>query len=111
MTIGAGGRFGRYEIRAVLGAGGMGEVFRAWDPRLGREVALKRIGAHLDQCTSVARFEQEARAASALNHPNIVSVYDFGEEDGKPFIVMELLDGQSLRDFITAPGHPRDLVL
>jgi predicted ATPase len=110
MTIGPGDRFGRYEIRAVVGAGGMGEVFRAWDPRLGREVAIKRIGANMDHCTSTARFEQEARAASALNHPNIVAVYDIGEEDGKPFIVMELLEGQSLRDFIGSPGQ-RNLVL
>ena len=101
MTIAAGDHFGRYEIRGVLGAGGMGEVLRAWDPRLGREVAVKRIGTAMENSPSaLARFEQEAKAASALNHPNIVTVYDIGEENGQPFIVMELLEGQSLRSFL-----------
>ncbi|HXI13773.1 MAG TPA: protein kinase [Thermoanaerobaculia bacterium] len=101
MTIEVGDHFGRYEIRAVLGAGGMGEVFRAYDPRLGREVAIKRIGADMEgHSSAIARFEQEARAASALNHPNIIAVYDIGEEKGRPFIVMELLEGQSLRSFL-----------
>ena len=104
MQIGPGDRFGRYEIRSSLGAGGMGEVFRAYDPRLAREVALKVLAAHLDRRPEAhARFEQEARSASALNHPNIVAIYDIGEEDGRPFIVMELLEGQNLRALLSDP--------
>ena len=104
MEIAVGDRFGRYEIRSSLGAGGMGEVFRAWDPRLGREVALKVIRADLDQPgTERERFAQEARAASALNHAHIVTIYDVGEEEGRPFIVMELLEGQTLRHLLAEP--------
>lgn len=111
MRIQPGERFGRYEIRAGLGAGAMGEVFRAYDPRLDREVALKLIAADLERHPRArARFEQEARAASALNHPNIVTVHDLGEEEGRLFIVMELLEGQSLRNLLTGP-LPLDLLL
>ena len=111
MQIGPGDRFGRYEIRSSLGAGAMGEVFRAYDPRLDREVALKVLAAHLDRRPGAhARFEQEARSASALNHSNIVSIYDIGEEGGRPFIVMELLEGQNLRALLADPV-PTDLLL
>src|SRR5438132_4645432 len=104
MPFDPGQRFGRYEIRSSLGAGAMGEVFRAYDPRLDREVALKVIAAGLDRRVGVnERFEQEARAASALNHSNIVTIHDIGEEEGRPFIVMELLDGQSLRQLLSGP--------
>ena len=104
MRFEPGHRFGRYEIRSSLGAGAMGEVFRAYDPRLDREVALKVIAADLDRGIGVnERFEQEARAASAINHSNIVTIHDVGEEGGRPFIVMELLDGQSLRQLLSAP--------
>jgi predicted ATPase len=97
-------RFGRYEIRSSLGAGAMGEVFRAYDPRLDREVALKVIAADVDRRDGAnERFAQEARAASAINHSNIVTIHDVGEEGGRPFIVMELLDGQSLRQLLSAP--------
>jgi predicted ATPase/predicted Ser/Thr protein kinase len=82
----------------------MGEVFRAHDQRLDREVALKVIAADVERRPGASqRFEHEARAASALNHSNIVTIYDVGEEGGRPFIVMELLDGQSLRQFLSAP--------
>jgi serine/threonine protein kinase len=88
-----------YRITKKIGAGGMGEVYSAFDTRLNRQVALKLLptdfAADLDR---VRRFEQEARATSALNHPNILTVYDFGSHDGSPFIVAELLEGQELRD-------------
>jgi predicted ATPase len=103
-------RLGRYEIRSALGAGGMGEVYRAFDTRLGREVAIKvlRQRAHL-RPGALRRFEQEARAASALNHPHIVTVHDIGEA-GVPYIVMELIEGQSLRQRLGGP-LPLDLLL
>ena len=90
---------GRYEIVAKLGAGGMGEVYRARDPRLGRDVAVKVLAPalHADPA-AVSRFEQEARAASALQHPAIVTVYDIGTENGQPYLVTELLEGSTLRE-------------
>ncbi len=98
MTIAAGTRFGAYEIFAPLGAGGMGEVYRARDPRLDREVAIKVLPADYAQdADRLKRFEQEARATSALNHPNILTVYDFGTHEGNPYLVMELLEGEELR--------------
>ena len=85
MTLAAGSRLGPYEILAPIGAGGMGEVYRAKDPRLGRDVAIKVLPASFSQdADRLRRFEQEARAAGVLNHPNITSVYDIGSEDGAP---------------------------
>ena len=99
MTLMAGTRLGPYEIVAPIGAGGMGEVYHARDPRLGRDVAIKvlprQYAADEDR---LRRFEQEARAASALNHPNILVVHDVGTCDGVPYLVEELLEGESLRD-------------
>ncbi len=93
-----GTRFGPYEIVGWLGAGGMGEVYRARDPRLGREVAIKLIPeAFAKDANRLHRFEQEARAAGQLNHPNILTVYDAGTHEGAPYIVSELLEGESLR--------------
>src|ERR1700742_945395 len=93
MPLASGSRLGPYEILAPLGAGGMGEVYRARDTRLGREVALKVLPPGLSEDVSRrARFEQEARAVAALNHPNIVAVYDVG--DG--YIVSELVTGDTL---------------
>ena len=98
MTLPTGTRIGAYEIVGWLGAGGMGEVYRARDPRLGREVAIKLIAdAFATDAGRLRRFEQEARAAGQLNHPNILSVYDVGSEAGAPFIVSEVLEGESLR--------------
>src|SRR5437867_11782699 len=98
MTIANGTEIGPYEIVAWLGAGGMGDVYRARDPRLGREVAIKLIPETFATDTNrVHRFEQEARAAGQLNHPNILAVYDVGIHAGTPYIVSELLEGKSLR--------------
>ncbi len=98
MTISAGTRIGPYEIVGPLGAGGMGEVYRAKDTRLGREVALKVLPESFSRNTeSLRRFEQEARSVAALNHPNILAIHDVGEEKGAPYLVSELLEGHSLR--------------
>ena len=99
MVLDSGAQLGPYQVLSPLGSGGMGEVYRAKDTRLGREVALKILPAHVATDVSRrARFEQEARAVAALSHPNIVSVFDIGECDGISFIVTELVDGTSLRN-------------
>src|SRR6188474_2990852 len=101
MQLGLGDetRFLPYEIRGPLGSGGMGEVYRAWDPRLHREVALKVLRERgAGDPDRVRRFVAEARAASALNHPNILTVFDACVDAQTPYIVAELIDGQSLRD-------------
>ena len=99
MTLPAGSKLGPYEVLSPIGAGGMGEVYRARDERLKREVAIKVLPASYSQdAERLRRFEQEAQAASALNHPNILAVYDMGTEDGAPYIVSELLDGETLRN-------------
>ena len=99
MTLAAGSRLGPYEILAPIGAGGMGEVYRARDTRLGREAALKVLPSSLSESQeSLRRFEQEARAASALNHPNIVTVYEVGRADSTSYIAMELVEGKTVRE-------------
>jgi Tol biopolymer transport system component/predicted Ser/Thr protein kinase len=107
VTLAAGTRLGPYEILAPLGAGGMGEVYRARDTRLGREIAIKilprELAANSDR---LRRFEQEARAASALNHPNVVAVHDVGTANDVSFIAMELVDGKSLREMLTTGPMP-----
>jgi len=107
MPAAAGARFGRYELVSLLGAGGMGEVFRARDHDLHREVAIKFLPARFaaDEMR-LARFAQEARAASSLNHPNIVTIHEVGEALGQPFIVMELVDGATLRHAIASGPIP-----
>jgi len=101
VTLAVATRLGHYEIRSKLGAGGMGEVYRARDTRLNRDVAIKVLPALFaaDQ-DRLQRFEQEARATSALNHPNILTVYDTGSHEGAPYIVAELLEGEELRDLL-----------
>jgi serine/threonine protein kinase len=107
MPLASGMQLGPYKIVAPIGAGGMGEVYRAADPRLGREVALKVLPAELYRDESVrTRFEQEARAASALNHPNIVSIFDIGQDNGALYIVTELVEGESLRQAISRGSMP-----
>ena len=98
MSLSPGARLGPYEIVSPLGAGGMGEVYRARDSRLGREVAIKVLpGSFSQDVDRLRRFQQEARAASALNHPAILTIHDFGEHDGAPYVVAELLEGGTLR--------------
>ena len=107
MALLANARLGPYEIKSPLGAGGMGEVFRARDTRLNRDVAIKVLRE--DDAASVesrSRFEREARAIAALNHPNVVSVYDFGVEAGQQYIVSELVEGESLRALLTGKPVP-----
>ena len=98
MTLALGSKLGPYEILAAIGAGGMGEVYRAKDPRLSREVAIKVLPASFSADPDrLRRFEQEAKAAGVLNHPNITAVYDIGSHDGAPYVVQELLEGETLR--------------
>jgi eukaryotic-like serine/threonine-protein kinase len=112
MTLAAGSRLGPYEILSPLGAGGMGEVYKARDTRLGREVALKVLPEALAQDRDrLSRFEQEARAASALNHPNIVTVHDIGREGATEFIAMELVDGKTVRELEAAGSMPLRKIL
>src|SRR5438046_10467226 len=90
---------GHYRVLEKIGSGGMGEVYRATDDRLGRDVAIKILQASLaSDSDRLRRFEQEARAAAALNHPNIVAVYDVGIHEGSPYIVSDLLEGHTLRE-------------
>src|SRR5579872_3404537 len=99
--LSTGKQLGPYEIIGSLGSGGMGEVYRARDSRLQRTVAVKVLPP--DMAADLgrrSRFEQEARAASALNHPNILTVFDIGEQDGVAYLVSELIDGEPLRDVL-----------
>ena len=100
-------RFGNYEILQWLGAGGMGEVYRAKDTRLDREVAIKTLLLeHCSQPDALARFDQEARAACALNHPNIVTIYELGQANGTHYIAMELLHGETVRELLGSGPIP-----
>src|SRR6186713_1354205 len=99
MSLTAGTKLGSYEVIAPLGAGGMGEVYRARDAKLGRDVAIKVLPDRLSQDpAALARFEREARAVAALSHPNILSIFDFGTESGVTYAVTELLEGSTLRE-------------
>ncbi len=112
MTLSPGSRLGPYEILELLGAGGMGEVYRARDTRLERSVAIKILPAHLsDQPAAKERFEREAKAISALNHPNICHLYDVGSQDGAGYLVMEYLDGDTLADRLLKGPLPLEQVL
>src|SRR6202451_2099327 len=101
MPLTAGTRIGPYDILAPIGAGGMGEVYKARDTRLGRDVAIKVLPASLAADPErLRRFEQEARAVAALSHPNILAVHDIGRHEGAPYLVSELLEGESLREIL-----------
>jgi eukaryotic-like serine/threonine-protein kinase len=102
MPLSAGDKLGPYEILAPIGKGGMGEVYKARDTRLHRDIAIKVLPQAFASEAARERFQREARAASALNHSNICAVYDVGEEAGHPFLVMELLSGKTLREQIGA---------
>jgi serine/threonine protein kinase/6-phosphogluconolactonase (cycloisomerase 2 family) len=105
MSLEAGTRLGPYEIVSRIGAGGMSEVFKAHDPRIRRDVAIKVLPPGLAKFKDrLHRFEQEARAVGALNHPNLLTIFDFGSEEGRPYIVTELLEGQTLRMVLRENG-------
>ncbi len=107
MPLPAGCRLGAYQIVSPLGAGGMGEVYRAHDARLGRDVAIKVLPAGFaEDGQRLRRFEQEARALAALSHPNILAVYDVGHYEGAPYLVMELLEGETLRERLASGALP-----
>src|ERR1700683_2775679 len=107
MTLTSGTKIGPYEILTRLGAGGMGEVYRARDTRLGRDVAIKVLPSGMARdAERLRRFETEARAVAALNHPNILSIHDIGTHDGAPYLVSECLEGQSLRDELKGGALP-----
>jgi eukaryotic-like serine/threonine-protein kinase len=107
VSLSPGVKLGAYEITEPLGAGGMGEVYRARDSKLGRMVALKVLPAHLSRDQdALARFEREAKALGALQHPNVLGIYDFGTQDGIAYAVMELLEGETLRGVIARGPVP-----
>src|SRR5260370_4169116 len=107
VALAKGTRLGDYEVQSQIGAGGMGEVYRARDLRLPRDVALKVLPSSLSSDPDrLRRFEQEARAAAALNHPNILAVLQMGTYEGTPYLVSELLDGLTLREHLRRRAHP-----
>src|SRR5579863_2727093 len=111
MALTSGTKLGPYEIQSPLGAGGMGEVYRARDTRLDRTVAVKILPAHLSSNPEAKqRFEREARAISSLNHPNICTLHDVGHQDGTDFLVMEFLEGETLGDRLMKGPLPPEQV-
>ena len=112
MPLASGTRLGPYEIIAPLGYGGMGEVYRARDSRLGRDVAIKILPAELSADPDrLQRFEQEARLLGALNHPNLLAIYDVGNEQGLKYLVAELLEGESLGERLNEGPLPQRKVI
>src|SRR6202171_1706695 len=112
MSVNAGTRLGPYEILSAVGAGGMGEVYRAKDTRLDRIVALKILPDHLaDRAELRERFEREAKTISSLNHPHICTLYDVGHQDGIDYLVMEYLEGETLAARLVKGPLPLDQVL
>jgi Tol biopolymer transport system component len=107
MTLAAGTTLGRYQIKSLLGMGGMGEVYRAYDPKIGRDAAIKVLPSNFSEDKErLARFEQEAQAAGALNHPNVLAIYDVDTHDGSAYVVSELLEGQTLRELMSGVPLP-----
>ena len=110
--LASGTKLGRYEIRSLLGVGGMGEVYRARDDKLNRDVAIKVLPAAFSQdANRLRRFEQEAQATGALNHPNILAVFDVGVENGAPYVVSELLEGRTLRECLQDGPLPQRVAI
>src|SRR5215467_4877589 len=106
MPLTPGTKLGPYEIQSPLGAGGMGEVYRARDTRLDRHVAIKVLPTGFAKDGDrVTRFEREAKAIAALSHPNVLAIHDTGHDSGQTYVVMELLDGETLRDRLTVAGR------
>src|SRR6266478_3547963 len=107
MALASGTKLGPYEIHSPLGAGGMGEVYRAMDTRLDRTVAIKVLASHLSSSPELKqRMEREARAISSLNHPNICHLYDIGSQDGTDYMVMEFLEGETLAERLRKGAMP-----
>ncbi len=112
MSLQPGTRLGNYEVLSELGSGGMGEVYKARDLKLGRVVAIKVLQQEMaSDSQRLRRFEQEARAASALNHPNIVTIYEIGEHEGTPYIAMEYVEGKTLREMLAGGPLPNDKLI
>ena len=112
MSLSAGKKLGPYEIVSQLGAGGMGEVYRASDQRLGRDVAIKVLPQHLSADVELKqRFEREARAIAALGHPHICGIYDIGRDSGVEYLVLEYIDGETLAQRIARGPLPTDQIL
>src|ERR1700680_3401869 len=112
MTLSAGTKFGPYEIESPLGAGGMGEVYRARDTRLDRTVAVKVLASHLSSSPELKqRMEREARTISSLNHPHICQLYDIGSQDGTDYLVMEFLEGETLAARLSKGALPMNEIL
>src|SRR5687767_696488 len=112
MAIGPGSRLGPYEVTAQIGAGGMGEVYKATDTRLDRTVAVKVLPEHVASDPELKhRFEREARTLAALSHPHICAVFDVGSQDGTDFLVMEYLDGETLEQRLKKGALPLDQAL
>ena len=112
MSLAAGSRLGPYEIHSLIGAGGMGEVYRARDTRLDRDVALKVLPADVAANPArLERFQREAKTVASLNHPHIVTLHSVEEDAGVRFLTMELVEGQGLDQVITADGLPLAKVL
>ena len=106
MSLAAGSKLGAYEILALIGAGGMGEVYRALDTKLNRPVAVKLLSDELADAAARRRFQREAQMASSLNHPHILTVHDAGEIEGRQYLVTEYIDGGTLKDW-AQPGANR----
>jgi serine/threonine protein kinase len=112
MTLQLGTRLGFYEITSLLGSGGMGQVYRAKDHKLGRDVAIKVLREELaSDPERLRRFEQEARSASALNHPNIITIHDIGKHGETPYIAMEYVEGKTLREMLAEGPLPTKKLL
>ncbi len=112
MALSAGTRLGPYEILAPLGAGGMGEVYRATDTKLGRDLAIKVLPSEVSgDSERLARFQREAHLLASLNHPNIAAIHGLEEADGKPFLVLELVEGEDLQQRLERGAIPVDEAL